>query len=253
MNKPFVNKDSIVRKIWGNADVVLLVFAGAAAEFPLNKAVDWLYFTGRLPADPLGRLFSTVRYAQAIVFADHDDALAAIDRITAIHHGVEAGRGDRIPDSSYLDVLFMLIDYSIRSWELLQQKLSEEEKEDVFDVFYRVGAGMGLKNLPATYQAYACMRTAALDANLIRSAFTTDLYRQYRRHLGPARYFILLRAQALLAPKKVRMLLSLPPRTLIYPILLAYKTSRLLQFDRLIKALLLPPAYKVQIAGLDKS
>ncbi|MEJ7663471.1 MAG: hypothetical protein WKG07_29945 [Hymenobacter sp.] len=39
---------------------VLFIFAGAAAEFALNKAVDWLYFTGRLPADPLGRLFSTV-------------------------------------------------------------------------------------------------------------------------------------------------------------------------------------------------
>ncbi len=252
MNNAFVHKDSIVRKIWGNADVVLLVFAGAAAEFPLNRAVDWLYFTGRLPADPLGRLFSTVRYAQSIVFADHDHALAAIDRITAIHQGVEASRGDKIPDSSYLDVLFMLIDYSIRSWELLFQKLTEQEKEEVFDVFYRVGARMGLRNLPATYVAYKYMRAVGLEDNLIRSSFTTDLYRQYLRHLGPARYFILLRAQSLLAPQKVRKLLHLPSKALIYPVLFAYKTSRLLQFDRLIKALLLPPAYKVEIAGLDR-
>jgi len=116
MDNPFVNKDSIVRKIWGNADTVLLIFAGAAAEFPLNKAVDWLYFTGRLPADPLGRLFSTVQYAQLIVFAEYDKALAAIDKITAIHKGVEASRGDKIPDTAYLDVLFMLIDYSIRAF-----------------------------------------------------------------------------------------------------------------------------------------
>ena len=64
----FVQPGSIVRKIWGKGDTVLFVFAGASAEFALNKAVDWLYFTGKLPADPLGRLFSTVMYARLIVF-----------------------------------------------------------------------------------------------------------------------------------------------------------------------------------------
>ena len=42
----YVDTDSIVRRIWGTADTILLVFAGASAEFALNKAVDWLYFTG---------------------------------------------------------------------------------------------------------------------------------------------------------------------------------------------------------------
>jgi hypothetical protein len=64
----FVETNSIVRKIWGKSDTVLFIFAGAAAEFALNKAVDWLYYTGKLPSDPLGRLFSTVRYARGIVF-----------------------------------------------------------------------------------------------------------------------------------------------------------------------------------------
>ena len=50
----FVAPTSIVRRIWGTADTVLFIFAGAAAEFALNKAVDWLYFTGRLPARPTG-------------------------------------------------------------------------------------------------------------------------------------------------------------------------------------------------------
>jgi hypothetical protein len=68
-DQPFVRKHSIVRKIWGNADTILFIFAGASAEFALNKAVDWLYFTGRLPSDPLGRLFSTVAYARMIVFS----------------------------------------------------------------------------------------------------------------------------------------------------------------------------------------
>jgi hypothetical protein len=51
----FVEKDSIVREIWGKSDTVLFIFAGASAEFALNKSVDWLYFTGKLPSDPLGR------------------------------------------------------------------------------------------------------------------------------------------------------------------------------------------------------
>ncbi|MFN5477681.1 MAG: hypothetical protein ACK484_13915 [Sphingobacteriales bacterium] len=58
--KTFTPQDSIVRRIWGKSDTVLFIFAGAAAEFALNKAVDWLYFTGKLPSDPIGRLFSTV-------------------------------------------------------------------------------------------------------------------------------------------------------------------------------------------------
>jgi hypothetical protein len=252
MSDLFVNKDSIVRKIWGDADTVLLIFAGAAAEFPLNKAVDWLYFTGRLPADPLGRLFSTVQYAQQIVFARRDDAHAAIDKITAIHKGVEASRRDKIPDAAYLDVLFMLIDYSIRSSQLLGHKLDEAEKMEIFEVFHRVGSRMGLKDLPADYDRWKIMRAEYLETNLVRSTFTQDLYRQYRRHLGAFRYYILLQAQALLVPEKVHRLLSLSSLPLFYPVLLFYKGTRLLKFDRLIKALLLPSAYKVQIAGLDR-
>ena len=94
----FVSKDSIVRKVWGSSDTILFIFAGSAAEFALNKAVDWLYFTGKLPADPLGRLFSTVAYAKMIVFSPTDAANASIDKITAIHGGIEATRNAKIPD-----------------------------------------------------------------------------------------------------------------------------------------------------------
>ena len=124
----FVKKDSVVRTIWGKSDTVLFIFAGAAAEFALNKAVDWLYFTGRLPADPIGRLFSTVRYARMIVFSPKVEAERAIQKITAIHSGVEKSRGASIPDWAYRDVLFMLIHYSIAAFELLERKLTAAEK-----------------------------------------------------------------------------------------------------------------------------
>ena len=135
----FVEKKSVVRKIWGKSDTVLFIFAGASAEFALNKAVDWLYFTGRLPADPLGRLFSTVSYARKIVFSSMDEANKAIDIMRQIHTAVEKNRGSTIPDWAYRDVLFMLIHYSIASYELLEKKLTDAEKEEVYNVFYRLG------------------------------------------------------------------------------------------------------------------
>jgi hypothetical protein len=125
----FVEKGSVVREIWGKSDTVLFIFAGAAAEFALNKAVDWLYFTGRLPTDPLGRLFSTVSYARKIIFAKNEPALKIIDSIFLIHKGVEENRGRSIPDWAYRDVLYMLIHYSIASYEVLERKLTPSEKE----------------------------------------------------------------------------------------------------------------------------
>ena len=249
----FVHEQSIVRKIWGQSDTVLLVFAGASAEFALNKAVDWLYFTGRLPSDPLGRLFSTVVYAQKIVFAEKDAALAAIDRIAAIHRGVEQQRNDQIPDEAYLDVLFMLIDYSIRSFELLQRKLTTEEKGEVFDVFNRVGARMGLKGLPANYAEWEKMRAQYLRENLVTSDFSLDLYRQYQRHLGSFRYQLLLQAQVLLVPKRVRQLLLLPSFPFLWPAVQLYKGLRLLRMDGWLKNSLVPASYRTQVGRLDVS
>jgi uncharacterized protein (DUF2236 family) len=174
----FVEKKSIVRKIWGKSDTILFIFAGAAAEFALNKAVDWLYFTGKLPSDPLGRLFSTVKYARRIVFSPMETANNAIDSMREIHTAVEQKRGEIIPDWAYRDVLFMLIYYSIASYELLEEKLSDAEKEEVYNVFYRVGERMGLKALPLTYVAWLPIRKAHLIEDLQKSDLTTDLFKQ---------------------------------------------------------------------------
>jgi hypothetical protein len=91
--REFVDRQSIVRTIWGSPDLILLIFAGAAAEFALNRAVDWLFFTGHLPRDPIGRLFATVRYAQELVFGTEEAARRTLDRIHAIHGAVERRRG----------------------------------------------------------------------------------------------------------------------------------------------------------------
>jgi len=198
----FVNKQSIVREIWGNSDTILFIFIGAAAEFALSKAVDWLYFTGLLPADPMGRLFSTVSYVRQIVFSEKEKAIRAIDAMAAIHSGVEAKRGSHIPDWAYRDVLFMLIDYFIRAYEVLERRPDIFEKREVFDVFYRMGQGMGVKELPKTFEAWETSREDHLQAHLQRSKYTDDLFRQYRRHLGLMGYKIMCEAQILVIPKK---------------------------------------------------
>jgi hypothetical protein len=247
----FVRKESVVRKIWGKSDTVLFIFAGAAAEFALNKAVDWLYFTGRLPADPIGRLFSTVTYARRIVFSEKAEAQRAIEKITSIHKGVEQSRGSNIPDWAYRDVLFMLIHYSIASYELLEQKLTDAEMEEVFNVFLRVGSGMGLRGLPGTYDEWLTMRKSHLDSDLEKSKFTVDLFRQYEKHLGSFRYKILIEAQKMVVPAKVAQLLGFGSVNWLSPAVPLYKLTRVLQLDKVVKTFLLPRSYQKQIRDLD--
>lgn len=247
----FVQKNSIVRQIWGKSDTVLFIFAGAAAEFALNKAVDWLYFTGRLPADPLGRLFSTVSYARKIIFAENENALKVIDSIYTIHKTVEQKRSSTIPDWAYRDVLFMLIHYSIASYEVLERKLSLEEKQEVYDVFYRFGTRMNLKELPTNYTSWIPKRKSDMENDLEKGEYTSHLFLQYRKHLGSLRYFILVEGQKLIISEKVRSLLGFSRFSFLTPILPFYKLSKWIHLDGLIKELLLPKRYEQEIREID--
>lgn len=247
----FVEEHSIVRKIWGKGDTILFIFAGASAEFALNKAVDWLYFTGKLPADPIGRLFSTVCYAQQIVFSPLDDALKAIDRISAIHSAVETSREAKIPDWAYRDVLYMLIHYSISSFEVLERKLEDAEKEEVYNVFYRVGLRMYLKDLPANYPEWQVSYLKHQRNDLQKSTYSTDLFKQYKKHLGGFRFMLLLETQKLVVPDRVRELLGFKKKSLVQLILPFYKASRGLRLDRTIRGLILPVKYRKTINALD--
>lgn len=247
----YVNEDSIIRKIWGKSDTILLIFAGAAAEFALNKAVDWLYFTGRLPSDPLGRLFSTVSYAREIIFASTPKANMAIDKMRGIHTAVENARGAAIPDAAYRDVLFMLIHYSIASYEVLERQLTDAEKEEIVEVFCRVGERMQIKGLPTGFDEWAILYDYHLNHNLIHSAFTADLFKQYRKHLGWIRYRILVESQKLVAPERVKTLLNFRDPVLIRPLVKMYRWSRKISADHILKFFLLPPLYKQRIRMLD--
>jgi len=250
--KHFVDEESIVKEIWKNTDTVLLIFAGSAAEFALNKAVDWLYFTGKIPNNPLERLFSTVEFAQKIVFSENEMALTTIDKITQIHQEVEKSRRQKIPDWAFRDVLYMLIDYSIRSFELIERKLELNEKEEIFDVFSRLGIRMGLKDLPTNYNDWQLDRKLHLENNLQKGKFTIHLFEQYKKHLGTSRYFVLLQIQQVLVPKIVFDMLFKKSHFPTKSVLKVYKISKLIKADYLIKSILLPKKHKEAIINIGK-
>ena len=240
--RDFVARNSIVRTIWANPDLGLLIFAGSAAEFALNRAVDWLFFTGELPRDPIARLFSTVRYAQKIVFGDEAMALRTLDRINSQHAFVERERGATIPDWAYRDVLYMLIDYSERAYALLYGPLSQRQKSELFEVFLRIGDALHIPALPQTYAEWKVDRRRHLVRDLSYSKHTAMLFQSYRRDLGAWRYWLLLEVQAVLAPHEVRRLLHLRSNPVISGAAQTYGiVGRYVQ--SMAHALLIPPRY----------
>jgi len=248
----FVPPGSVVRRIWGDADMVLLVFAGAAAEFALNRAVDWLFFSGELPRDPIGRLFSTAAYSQRIVFADEATALRTLDRIRAIHQVVERERGQRIPEWAHRDVLYMLVDYSERAHATLAGPLAPAEQRELYAVFHRVGTALRIPELPRTYAAWRADRELHLRRDLVRGAGTEALYAAYRRHLGGWRYRILLGVQAMLVPDHVRRLLGLAPAPMLPRVARLYPLLVRAGFRPVIRRLLMPAEHLPAVRALDQ-
>ena len=247
----FVAPNSVVRRIWADGDMVLLIFAGAAAEFALNRAVDWLFFTGKLPGDPIGRLFITAGYAQHIVFADELTATRTLDRIRAAHEAVERQRGESIPDWAHRDVLYMLIHYSERAHEMLAGPLSADEQRELYHVFFRVGTGLRIPELPRTYIDWRADRERHLRQDLVYGVGTRALYAQYRNHLGRWRYWLMLRLQELLAPAHVRGLLRMGSAHWLRPFVRVYPVLVRVGLRSFIQRLVTPPRYLDAVRRLD--
>lgn len=240
-----------MRRIWGDGDIMLFVFAGAAAEFALNRAVDWLFFTGSLPADPMARLFSTARFVKEIVFVDESAAQRTMERIHHIHQAVERERGERIPDWAHRDVLYLLIDYSERTYRLLHRPLTESEKDELYRVFRRVGLGLHIPGLPVSYAEWQRDRDRHLQQDLARSHYTDKLYARYRHQLGPWRWHLLRQVQALLTPECVGRLLDLKPLPGLRLLLAAYRPLVQMGLRPLIRRLLVPREYLGQVEQMD--
>jgi hypothetical protein len=214
---------AVTRRIWGSPDAILLFFAGGAAEFAAIKAVDWLFFTGRLPGAPVERFFDTVRSAQSVFFGDPVGATNAVERMNRVHRGVEEARGEEIPQWAYRDMLFILIDYGERAHEVVFGLMTEAERDSHFGVALALGRAMHLSGLPTTYAEYEAQRHQQLLEDYARGPLTDELYASYRRALGPWRYRLLRLVQASVLPEELRGVLRLEPNPLVDELLQCYR------------------------------
>ena len=243
----------VTRRIWGSPDAIMLLFAASAAEFAVNKAVDWLFCTNALPDAPFDRFFETVHFAQALVFDDAASAAAALEAVNRAHAGVERLRGDRIPQWAYRDVLFMLLDCGERAYTVVYGPPSEADLLRTFEFAMSIGRGMHIEDLPATYAEYKVQRLAHLRNDTMRSESTDRLYGRYREHLGNWRMKLLLDLQASLVAPEVAQLLGLRRKRWAELLLRVYRWIRSERALRLLCPFLLPPPYGDRLAALTRS
>ncbi|GEM_PF-1098506 len=192
----------ITRAIWGDPENVVLVYAGAAAEFALHPENHWLFYTGKLPADPLGRLRDTLRYQQKLFFMPKERVPLVAAQIRDLHRQVEQKRscGDaphRISDRAFLMVFSMLIEYGIRGYEYLnRRRLSREKEEQYFQDIRSIALLMEVKDFPADYAQYQIARAQMVGRELQFNPHTRELLAAFRRALGPLGYWALGQFQA---------------------------------------------------------
>lgn len=243
----------VTRRVWGSPDAIILIFAASAAEFAAIKAVDWLFFTGKLPEDPIGRFFGTVAFAQRIFFGDPKEAEAAISAMNRAHRHVEEARGEEIPQWAYRDVLFMLIDNAEEAHEVVFGPMSEGDKAACLEDALAVGRAMGLAGLPEAYDEYRAQRKRQLAEDYARTPLTDELYARYRAALGPLRFRLLKLVQASLVPDELRPVLGLRESGLVGLLLNLYRHlpgggNKL----RPLHSIVLPRKFAGKLGGIER-
>jgi hypothetical protein len=136
---------------------------------------------------------------------------------------VEEARGEEIPQWTYRDMLFILIDYGERAHEVVFGAMTGAERASHFGVGLALGRAMGLGGLPATYADYRDQRHRQLLEDYARGPLTDELYASYRRTLGPLRYRLLRLVQAGVLPEELRGVLRLEPNPLVEELLRCYR------------------------------
>src|SRR5664279_3987185 len=110
---------------------------------------------------------------------------------------------------------------------------------------------MNLQGVPDNYSDWLAVRTYDLEHDLVKSNYSTDLYKQYKKHLGGFRYSVLIEGQIIVVPERVRQLLRLRKFSFLRMILPFYKFSRIIKLDGVVKSIILPPKYKEEIKAMD--
>jgi hypothetical protein len=241
----------VARRIWGSPDTILLFFAGGSAEFAAIKAVDWLFYTNRLPSSPIERFFETMEFAQRVFFGNPSKSSTAIQSINKIHSDVERSRGRQIPQWAYKDVLFIILHYGEQAHEVVYGPLSRQERLSYFEAVMALGQYMHLQDLPQTYEQYQQQRKHHLQNDYVFTPLSRQLMNSYRKALGPVRYWLLRLVQACVVPQEIAKVLGLTPNSVIKALLRIYRYlpgggNKL----RVIQPLILPKQYTAQLRKL---
>lgn len=192
----------ITRQIWGDPENVLLIYAGAAAEFALHPENNWLFYTGKLPANPLRRFQDTLQYQQRLFFLPQEKVPLVARHIKDLHRQVEEKKSkeqgeSHISDHAYLQVFSMLIEYGITGWEYLnRQTLSRKKREEYFNDIHLVAVMMEIADFPQDYHHYQTLRTQIVVRELQFNIHTRELMESYRHNLGFIPSWLLAQFQA---------------------------------------------------------
>ncbi len=241
------------RRVWSNPTCMLLVFVGASAEFPLNPSVDWLFYTGRLPTDPIARFLSTIDYLRRLIIADEETRNLEAAKLKQLHQQLENKRGRHISAKSYRDVLCMDTIYSIRSVPLATGvDLSPAEKDLVVKELSSVGEQMGIPDLPWSYDQLCEQRKERLPL-WVKNDFSKRLLDSYRRALGPMTYELLISAYPMLVEAELLERLGLGKRILSGPMRWALTPACRTGLIRVLYRILLPQKIKPAILNWSKS
>ena len=201
----------ITRQIWTDIDNLVLVYVGSAAEFPLVPENDWLFYTGKLPAQPMDRFIDTIRVNHRIFTSPRDEIRALAVQIRDVHRTLEQRRSSEegarrvISNAAFKQVGAMLIDYGIRGYEYLHRRpLSDGEKEMYYADEREFLTMMEIEDVEPDYAAFSASRARMLSDVYARNELTDRFFDAYRQSLGSFRYGILTRVMACLVPDPIR-------------------------------------------------
>lgn len=205
---------NLLKKIWSHPDCVLVIFAGSSAEFALNPASDWLFFTGRLPADPIARFASTITYSHQVIFAPSDSKqLALAKNIHQIHTKVEDKRGLTISAVAYRDVLLMITAYTLSAYPLVfNEELTDLQKDSIVKGMGAVWQGMNIVDPPENFQEFDNLREEMMT-RLAWTEWTGPLLESYEKSLGKQGYYFLILTYREILDGRLLSLLKLKPST----------------------------------------
>jgi len=205
------------RKLWTDLDHILLVYVGSAAEFALVEENHWLFYTNKLPSEPLDRLVSTFIWNRKVMTTSEADAETLAHTIRGFHDQVESERNreegghPKISNQAFRAVGAMLVEYALLAESYLEgRQVSDHEKETYYQDQRGFFEAMGIQDWEPSYQEFHRNREVEATEQLLPNKHTQELFQAYRKDLGLLRYFLLIHFMGWFVPEHIRATLDLP-------------------------------------------